>query len=1218
MRHLNKIVFLNSANIPYAEVMLDGNVHFAGTQGVGKSTVLRALLFFYNADKMRLGIQSGQKTFEEFYFKYSNSYIVYEVRTEQSAYSILLSRSQGKVVYRFIDSPYKKEWLVGKDGRVESDWIKVREKIGTNVDISAKIDTYELYRNIIFGNTHDRSHKFDKYALVESAKYQNIPRSIQNVFLNSKLDADFVKTTIIQSMTDTEDSISLSTYRHLVADFEREFDEIDCWYKKDANGEVVVRTKAQKVVDTYRLLVALDYELKQTWHKLNYAVVHTREQMPFTEDCIRSLQESLRKIKEKLDNAQHEYEKEHDLLTKKISACDVRLGDIRQKRKYYDGIGIKEIIALVEQEPKHQHERTQKENMLRTLQEHYMDVTEKYRALYAALDTEWNCFVAAQNEERNNMNASKLTEQERLQNVRDERKKKIDAAYNEWLTVSDERMKVLNEECNRTDKRLSELQYWHPLKAETDAGRDDIRILSEQERELEGQLKITRNELKQMYAEAQMKCEQAEKDYARKAEIANGELKQLQEELAKTEKLLSRWRGSLYEWLTFNKPGWEDTIGKVVDEENVLYAQGLAPEVEEDGTLFGVRLNLGAIPLHHRTPDEYRHLQKEQQETVSAKKKVLVDLEQEKEQHIESIRKLYKGKLSDMRQQETTISVQLQQIPQKKKDAETRLRQLEQKEQQLIAEEREKRTHAYNDARLNLERESENRTQQKAKREKELRSADSEYTSAAKAWQKTFDEFCRQQETEAGEHQKDIAERKQMLERQERDELKGKGADTRAIELCRKDIEKVQRVLDDISEKRHFVIEYRKDEEELFSHESEFRDEKRKLEARDAQSRQAYSDKRKRYESEQNEKSAQLKNQSDLLETMKEGLRQYEQLCGVEHVLPASFLEDEQMEQSSETCGDLVVQMRGALNKKRQKADELKRAANSFNSHFGANNTFHFIVPQYDEEYLEFALNLKDFIENDKIEDYRERVSEHYHTILRSVSREVGLLMNHSAEIKGIINEVNRDFQERNFAGVIKSIELRTEESSDRMMQLLRSIRDFTVDNELNMGELNLFSGTDRDEVNKKVIEHLKRFMRQLQKEPSRTVLSLSDTFRLQFRIQENDNNTGWVERINNVGSDGTDILVKAMVNIMLINVFKTKASRKNGDFIIHCMMDEIGKLHPSNVSGILQFANVRNIFLINSSPIGYNADIYKYNYLLTKDGRSQTHIRRLLTNNGL
>ena len=224
--------------------------------------------------------------------------------------------------------------------------------------------------------------------------------------------------------------------------------------------------------------------------------------------------------------------------------------------------------------------------------------------------------------------------------------------------------------------------------------------------------------------------------------------------------------------------------------------------------------------------------------------------------------------------------------------------------------------------------------------------------------------------------------------------------------------------------------------------------------------------------------------------------------------------------------------------------------------------------------------------------------------------------MNHAAEIKGIINDVNRDFQERNFAGVIHSIELRAEESSDKMMLLLRSIRDFTEENSLNIGELNLFSDSDHDKVNAKVVEYLKKFMKQLQKEPSRTELTLSDTFRLQFRVQENDNNTGWVERINNVGSDGTDVLVKAMVNIMLINVFKTRASRKNGDIIIHCMMDEIGKLHPSNVSGILQFANVRNIYLVNSSPMGYNADLYKYNYLLTKDSRSQTHIKRLMTIN--
>lgn len=191
--------------------------------------------------------------------------------------------------------------------------------------------------------------------------------------------------------------------------------------------------------------------------------------------------------------------------------------------------------------------------------------------------------------------------------------------------------------------------------------------------------------------------------------------------------------------------------------------------------------------------------------------------------------------------------------------------------------------------------------------------------------------------------------------------------------------------------------------------------------------------------------------------------------------------------------------------------------------------------------------------------------------------------------------------------------ELRAEDTSDHLMQLMRNIHDFTIENSSSIGDANLFSGDDRDKVNARVVEYLRRFTRQLQKEPSRTEMTLSDTFRLQFRIQENDNDTGWVERISNVGSDGTDILVKAMVNIMLINVFKTKAARKNGDFIVHCMMDEIGKLHPGNVAGILHFANVRNIYLINSSPVGYNAAIYKYNYLLKKDGRSKKHVRRLI-----
>jgi hypothetical protein len=82
----------------------------------------------------------------------------------------------------------------------------------------------------------------------------------------------------------------------------------------------------------------------------------------------------------------------------------------------------------------------------------------------------------------------------------------------------------------------------------------------------------------------------------------------------------------------------------------------------------------------------------------------------------------------------------------------------------------------------------------------------------------------------------------------------------------------------------------------------------------------------------------------------------------------------------------------------------------------------------------------------------------------------------------------------------------------------------------------------------------------------------------------------------------------------MLINVFKEKASHKFGEFRLHCMMDEIGKLHPNNVAGILKFANDRDILLINGSPTEQDALSYKHIYKLEKDTDSFTRIRRVIT----
>jgi len=213
MRFLNKIVFINSATIRYAEVMVNGNVHLIGTQGVGKSTLLRAVLFFYNADTLKLGISKEKKSFAEYYFPFQNSYLVYEVARENGSYCIIAFKSQGKVCFRFMDAGYDRKYFLREDGLAYDKWEDNRQALDTDkVFYSNKIDRYEDYRNILYGNNEGLKRDFGRFALLQSRQYQNIPRTIQNVFLNSKLEAEFIKQTIIMSLNEEDISISAELY----------------------------------------------------------------------------------------------------------------------------------------------------------------------------------------------------------------------------------------------------------------------------------------------------------------------------------------------------------------------------------------------------------------------------------------------------------------------------------------------------------------------------------------------------------------------------------------------------------------------------------------------------------------------------------------------------------------------------------------------------------------------------------------------------------------------------------------------------------------------------------------------------------------------------------------------------------------------------------------------------------------------------------------------
>ena len=1212
MKYLNKIIFINSANIPYAEIAVDGNVHFTGTQGVGKSTVLRALLFFYNADKQRLGIQQGQKPFDEFYFRQSNSYILYEVMRDNGAYTILVSRYQGRASWRFIDAPYRREWLITDDKQVLSDWVKIREHIDKNVAVSARIESGVMFKDIIFGNTHDP--KYTRYALVQSSHYQNIPRSIQNVFLNTKLDADFVKNTIIQSMADDDLPIDLQTYRRLVTDFEREYDEIDCWFRQSRDGSYPVRRQALKIAEMGRTIVALDRQLSDVWHMLNHAVADSEQRIQLLEVEAEKAKAEIEKEQSHGKELKEGYDKEKDSLNQELGAKKSKLKEIAQARDNFKAAGIDDILARARRETALKQEAKEKQTLLDDLLKTYTSIEEKYNIAKDKLKNSREAFENALKEayhlKQDALNARRKDLDEKRTQSRDQ----IMDASGKWRHESDERLQMLLVEQNKADSALKELRRWHPMADEIKQVDEQLMQLDLTEKENAAKQTAVESRIARVTAEYEMKETEIRQATQREQERLDADRTQIRAQIGKINDLLSHFDGSLYKWLCENAAGWENTIGKVVDEERILYAQGLDPQPDgASNSLFGIRLNLDNIASVHRTPDEYRAEKKNLEEQVLQISRRLMQLPVTLQEDISRLRKKYAEKLNPLRQEAASLKVEKEQIPVKRQDLQNSRHKLEMDELEMIAQEKDTRERNFNEAVLKVQSEKNAREKNEAKVNKDLKELDTSFNKASKALDEELRAFKESQDSEAVAHNREFETQMVQLDEQRKAELAGKGVDTNLLEQYHRALKDLNALLDKINEERPMVVRYHDAEQNLFAKEPEIKNNIKAIEQQLSTAQQRYDDKRIRIEEKCKELEAHRNAVLKELTRRKEGLNRYRQMVETEHLVPDSFLSDDKSMTTNHDCQELLSQLRGTVNQKRESIERLKGTVLDFNRNFKPQNAFHFnTMPATDNDFLQIAVDLQDFMDNNKIEEFRRRTSEHYKDIMGRISTEIGSLMKRRSDVDGVILDINRDFVEKNFAGVIKSIELRATESSDKLMQLLISIHDYTVENALSIGELNLFSNDNRDDMNRKIVDYLKSLSHRLQNEPNRPTVSLGDTFRLQFRVKENDNDTGWVERINNVGSDGTDILVKAMVNIMLINVFKKKAARKTGDFIVHCMMDEIGRLHPNNIKGILQFANSRNIYLINSSPTSYNPYDYRYTYLLSKQG-VKTRVDKLL-----
>ena len=1206
MRYLNRIIFINSAAIRYSEIQLDGNIHFIGTQGVGKSTILRAILFFYNADAQRLGIPVEKKSYQEYYFPYADSYIIYEVMREDGCFTVFSYKTMNRICYRFIASPYRPDLFIDEEGvPYSSDSVRsVLDKNG--IKYSKAISTYEEYRNILYGNT-DNKVDYSCFSLMESVSYQNIVRTIQNVLLNSRLEADYIKQTIITSLNEEDSVIDLTRYRSHLSGFESQLSDIGTF--RDPG----MMRKANGIVSLFDDIRKRNLRINDLCRQLRSAYLQTESVLP----------ELARKIHEKEEIKSDFYKKRERLDTeskKRTAAMEAELAVLKDslskaeaKQRYYSG---KDIRSAMDRCSKFEVLQQEQESLV-TEQDLLSSKNKEASVLHAGLIANLkNELAGFENEKQKQL----LAIEAGINCRRDERRdyyRSLTDDLRQKASVEKERLFADREkyksEIAAKKMQINAVRGQKGSSEELDAVKERLGSYLSNRKDLELKMRELKYELTCQSNELETSEKRLEEDFQKLRETNEGEIGMLDAKITELTEFLDNQKDSFFSWLSENKPGWEQTIGQVCDER-LLYSKEFAAEVADGDTFYGIRFTAGS----HRqvkTKEDYLSERKDAMDKCASIRQFMADAGLDLEKAKERLRKQYQSSVKPIKDDLYQVDYELEQLEIRKKEDESRLAALQDqavRSQNESVRRLEEDLHALEAA---LSSVCGTMDALQAKLDKEMSALQKQEEGELKVLDKELSRERESIQEEIRLKRANLEERKAEYDRRQLENLQASGGDPKRLEEINARLVYINKEIAYINETKPLVIEYLKDKREVLDKVPHWTAESTRLQMIVGQERDELKKRLSEVNHDIGKVDAELKGLKEANRKAMENREEYHRSTLSDwFVSRDSIFSSMDRGETDGDCRALVREITISVNEQAQRLSSLRKDIVAYTGNFSEGNVFAFkTVFSDDHEYMDFAGDLKDFIAEDKISEYQSRINTRNSDIFRQITADTKSMVSQEGNIRAVVEMINTDFKEKNFVGIIQCIEMRIDPSQNKIVNLLKEIRRFNEEFGWDLGQ-NLFSTAGDDSATREKATTLLRELIKAMDAHSGNLIRLADFFDLKFRVIENRNDTGFVERLTNVGSEGTDILVKSMVNIMLLNVFKRNASTEFSEFKLHCMMDEIGKLHPNKMAGILKFANDRDILLINGSPTEQDALSYKHIYKLEKDNDSFTRIRRVIT----
>lgn len=1214
MKHLNRIIFINSASMRYEELELDGNIHLSGFSGAGKTTIERAILYFFTADQRNLGIDlNSQETFVQHYFASGDSHIVYEVKKDDGAFCVILTNSENRIQYAFVDSPYRKEWIVDPVTRmVSSSWSEITKNIPQHIDRDLVINIKD-YIEILWGCHRD--HKYARYMLAESKGYDNLLKSLKNVFLHSGFSHDGLKTNIVCSLSDNNPSINLVQLRSRLQDYLAISEDLQMWYKVSPKGENKTRQLAKEIIDNYFSYLEKIKKIHSTLCFLQYAVDNASKTLPMLEKSKLENNALVLQFAEEIRKTKLSFENEKKEVTGKIAVLREKLAKINSLKVKY--ANINDIIENVATIPAVELELRTKGELLQKLRNANLSIEDKYKSMALDLKESYQKIVDEINkaiEERR-----KLSEEEKAaaEKDKDAALKKTETIFTEQSAIINTALTSLRAELMDISKAVARVEATQFFAKDIQDKKDEISSIEKEIISTTANITLEKGRYNTVKDEGLSNEKRINSEYNAIKEKFDKEKSEHESRLQEINGILSRYNDSLYFWLQEEKKGWQSNIGKVIDGR-ILYRTDLHPEHvpnAPDNSFYGVHIAEENIENQPFSPEDYEKERDSINTRIDEIHKLLREKALEKDELIKNNNEEYGKKLSSIH--ETIAKFELDNSTRSQKII--RIKDIIKDLQEKAKTEKERQLNDLHGKEAvkseEIEKKNKELTQITADKDNTIMVIMTSFNESVGKITSAFNEFVGKREQEKTEEKGKYDKQLAALDVQKQQELSGKGVDTNRINILSNEAESLSRKLKGLNEQKVTVEKYKESKSEYLDHEQEFVQELRKQEInfdnfdkeldKLVKTKQAELDGAKSKADECENKIKQINNDLDAYNNKK-------------YVYANAFIADGHIEPQETTSpiGELINDYRDLIGYKNDNLNDLKKLVNKFNGLFKANI---FNLPQgctVDDDYLKYARSLNEIVNTETIDEYSIGQNSVYIKTLQVIRMSVDNLLKRKATVEGIISELDREFRSAKLPSVIQEIRLRRADIRDELYDCLLAIYNFVESNDAILPGVSLWvSQSEFDKVRIEMHELLSSFVNILFKPGNneREEFTLEDMFSIEFRITENGQTQGWLSQIPKViGSTGTGIMIKMLLNIMLISISKKKTLKKEERFFLHCILDESENLPPEYIRDILDFSTDRGIYLILGSPSTLDPISFKRNYELFKDDCFRTRVQLL------